>query len=1046
MNRILLHRITTLILFLSISFFTKVSHAQVSTVGKEFWVGFMENNRVLPNQNQNGALDLGIVVITASEASTGTISYLGSTVNFNLQVGQQFVHRIENFDAIHRTSGFIENKSVYIISSGNVSVYAFNERERSADGTVVLPISALGKDHYITSHFETVTNGFNPNVFNTNNESLLLVVAVEDNTQIEITPSVNPIQNPTSDPIYITLNAGQSYQLKARGDLTGSRVRVVGEDASNCKNIAVFGGNKWTGVGNCGQANDHLFQQAYPVNTWGNEFLHVPLAGRNSGELVKILASEPNTEIIVNSVKLDDIGTGEFITLDFSHTQSAYITSNKPISVTGFAKSMDCNRAGTGSDIGDPFMVGYSPNQQLLREVTFVALQLPVIDFHYVNIVTKTASVQNTFLDGRNVGNQFTPFPSNSAFSFARIQINQGVHRLENSDGFIGYVYGFGDLESYGFAVGASLENLNFEVLPEYDFEIEGDLVACLDSDAVWVINPENDVFTYFTWDFGDGSEVLEGKEVVHKYQIPGTYNILVTASISPESCDQQEEIRLEVIVEEFLGEIKGPVSVCPDIEEIEYVFDIDKEYSKIEWIVEGGVIVDEIDNLVTIRWLGANNSAKLFALPFNKEGCPADMVELIIVVNNRLDPGEPSGFEQVCFDGNTLYEYSVAEVVNGRGYEWFVTEGEIVGSNDKAVVQVNWSSPGVTGKIWYREFSLINDDCEGISPELDVVVTNEFTAAVEESVDILCFGEQTGRISLNVFGGQAPYTYTWSHNQSLNAPQAENIPAGDYSVTITDDLGCEIVLDNIIILEPALLEVAAISMVPTSCFGRNDGEAILEIQGGVSPYTINLETSTFQGNQISLFDLEGRSYELEITDANGCILATTFTIDSPLPLDVDVRIEKFACPGESNGELIADPQSLNAPYSFIWGFDNSDQFILQGIPRGDYDVTVVDNRGCISFGSGEMLEADPIVRMPTGFNPKDGVFEAVANCEDLNYELVVYTRWGELIHKGTSGWDGKINEEDAPLGTYSYMFSYNYILNDEPKSKQIPGSFTLIR
>ncbi|MFT5772812.1 MAG: hypothetical protein ACI9ZX_002216, partial [Algoriphagus sp.] len=42
--------------------------AQLSTVGKEFWVGFMDNNRIIPN-----AYDQAVIVISANENATGVI-------------------------------------------------------------------------------------------------------------------------------------------------------------------------------------------------------------------------------------------------------------------------------------------------------------------------------------------------------------------------------------------------------------------------------------------------------------------------------------------------------------------------------------------------------------------------------------------------------------------------------------------------------------------------------------------------------------------------------------------------------------------------------------------------------------------------------------------------------------------------------------------------------------------------------------------------------------------------------------------------------------
>jgi hypothetical protein len=233
------------IVFLFLLFQVNLVQAQLSTVGEEFWVGFMDNNRIIPN-----APDQAVIVISANENASGVIEYLGRTVNFSINQGQQFTHIVpsEEIDLLHRNSGVISNKGIYILSDGKISVYAFNERFRSADGTVVLPIGALGKDYLVTSHFETLTASVNYNG-NINDESQLLIVATEDNTQIQITTSVGSLSGNQADvPSTITLNRGQSYQIKAKADLTGSRVRVVGDNANECKRIAVFGGNKWTSV------------------------------------------------------------------------------------------------------------------------------------------------------------------------------------------------------------------------------------------------------------------------------------------------------------------------------------------------------------------------------------------------------------------------------------------------------------------------------------------------------------------------------------------------------------------------------------------------------------------------------------------------------------------------------------------------------------------------------------------------------------------------------------------------------------------------------
>ena len=884
---------------------------------------------------------------------------------------------------------------------------------------------------------------------NINDESTLLVVGVENDTRIEITPSVFTINGrPAGNPFVITLNRGQSYQLKARGDLTGSRVRVVGENVDECKNIAVFGGNKWTSVGDCGQANDHLFQQTYPVNTWGTEFFHIPLSGRSSGELVKVLASENDTEVMVDGNRVGVLQAGKFLTLNFNKDQVANIITDKPSSVTVFAKSQGCNDPSEPLfQDGDPFMISYSPNQQLLSNITFNALQLPSITSHYVNVIVRTSAKDDTWLDNQNIGNNFTEIAQNSAYSYARIRISQGVHNLMNEEGLIAYVYGFGYIESYGYAVGASLDNLNFEVESSYDFELAGSRVACYNREGTWEIIPENELFTYFVWDFGDGSETQVGKVIDHTYSELGEYEIKVIAAISEVSCDEQQEVVFKVLVENTEGEIAGNSKACPLVEELTYSFLSDKVISKVDWDVVGGEIieVDEQNNQVTILWGEANPNAQVIAVPYNSEGCPGDPITLGVIINPLIDAGIPSGPTEICFDTSQSHEYSVAEKFNNRGFEWYVEQGEIVGSNDQSTVMVNWTTPGVVGKIWYREYSLFDDFCEGTSPKLDVTVNALFETSVTSVEDVLCFGGNTGRITIEAKGGKSPYTYSWSHQPALNSAIAENLSKGTYSVTITDAFGCLVEIENLTIDEPDLLSFREIETLATSCFGRADGAEILEISGGKGPYSIDYPTAIINNNEIRFSALEGGAYSLMVTDANGCTLPVSFTIDSPVPTVADVRVFKPSCPGQSNGQLIVEAINGQGPFTYTWDYDNSGGEILVDIPKGIYNVSVQDSRGCISNGIGEMIEEAPKVRMPTGFKPFDGLFGPVSNC-DLQFTLKILNRWGNLIYIGNSGWDGKVNSQDAPLGSYTYLLFLEINVNGQIESKEITGMFTLLR
>lgn len=1023
--------------------------AQLSTVGKEFWVGFMDNNRVLPD-----APDQAVIVISANEDAVGYIEYGGRDVPFNLAKGEQFTHIVlpDEFDLLHRYSGVIENKGVYISSNGKIAVYAFNERLRSADGTVVLPVGALGKDYLVTSHYEMLTVPV-PFVANINDESELLVVATEDNTEIEITSSVHAYGgNDPGIPFTITLNRGQSYQLKAKSDLTGSRVRVVGENADSCKKIAVFGGNKWTTVGNCGGAPDNLFQQTYPTSSWGTSFVHVALSGRTSGELVKILASEDGTNVMIGGQSRGTINAGEYLSVDFGVHESAKIETSKPASVTVFAKSQECNDPG---DLyysnGDPFMITYSPSEQLLKEIQFNALSLPSINSHFLNLVVKTGTENLTFLDGQNLGSRFSPVPGDPTFSIARITISQGVHRLVNSEGFTGYVYGFGFIESYGFAVGAALDNLNFETESSYDFEVIGDQVACLDQEGNWVIESENPNFSYFEWDFGDGSDLKIGKEVKHTYSQPGEYEILVKASISPNSCEEQEEVVFEITVLEITAELEiaGASSVCPEEEGMIYAVSgmIPDQISKLEFEVDGGEMVKNYGDSILVNWGLANESAGIMAIPYSPNGCPGDTIRLDVTINKQLEALAPEGATQVCFDPAVPYEYSVADPSLGRAYEWTVVGGTILSDSETGTVEVYWDQPGIQGTVGYRVTSLVDNSCGGDSPLLEVQVAGRLELQSTQENAVLCYGENSGEIELDVLGGVAPYEIFWSHDAGLKEQKAMGLSAGTYEVKVVDANGCEFSMEGIEIKEPNQMEVLSVQVEGTSCFGKSDGKINVSIGGGVGPYTFEYQGSQITTGLVSLDDLSKGVYAWEFRDANDCVIPLVFEITSPPALEVSVKLEKPACPGGSNGELLAFPEGGEAPYVYTWEVPEGIGNQLLGVPKGSYNISVLDNSGCVGLGVGIVSEAAPEVRLPTGFNPdsSDELFQGVSNCE-VEFEIWIYNRWGQLIYSGISGWNGKVGNTEAPSGTYTYLYQYSFPLEGEIKTIEKRGGFTLIR
>ena len=294
--------------------------------------------------------------------------------------------------------------------------------------------------------------------------------------------------------------------------------------------------------------------------------------------------------------------------------------------------------------------------------------------------------------------------------------------------------------------------------------------------------------------------------------------------------------------------------------------------------------------------------------------------------------------------------------------------------------------------------------------------------------------------------GGTPPYTFTWSHDATLKTLLASNLKAGLYSVKVTDGLGCEKNITGIEIKEPPLLELSGLTTTATTCFGKKDGKLSLKVIGGVAPYSLEFGGKQVFNGIFELDTLKKEKYVWEVTDANGCKIPVLFEITSPPPLVVDVTLSKTACPGEDNGELLVVPSGPAGPFQFLWNPSAQTTDLAAGLAKGSYTVQVTDAAGCISFGSGTVLEEAPKIRMPNAFNPTDapGKFTGVSNCV-VNFSMIIYNRWGQLVYSGKEGWDGTFAGDIAPTGTYSYATTYSYLMEGNTVQVTFRGSVLLV-
>ena len=218
-------------------------------------------------------------------------------------------------------------------------------------------------------------------------------------------------------------------------------------------------------------------------------------------------------------------------------------------------------------------------------------------------------------------------------------------------------------------------------------------------------------------------------------------------------------------------------------------------------------------------------------------------------------------------------------------------------------------------------------------------------------ATDAACNGVPDGTASVVASGGTPPYTYLWSNNAT--SASIDNLLSGDYTVTVTDDNGCQ-ESGTVKVDQPTALGLS-FDAVRNVCHGDQDGSATVTISNGTPPYVINWSTGA-STNTIS--NLGAGSYSVTVEDNNDCSITGTIVINDPPDLILTINTLSETCEGEDSGALEVAIQGGAPPYSVEWNTGSFASTIADLAP-GDYTVTVTDDEGCTDEATATINEFD---------------------------------------------------------------------------------------
>ncbi|MBL7818002.1 MAG: gliding motility-associated C-terminal domain-containing protein, partial [Saprospiraceae bacterium] len=219
---------------------------------------------------------------------------------------------------------------------------------------------------------------------------------------------------------------------------------------------------------------------------------------------------------------------------------------------------------------------------------------------------------------------------------------------------------------------------------------------------------------------------------------------------------------------------------------------------------------------------------------------------------------------------------------------------------------------------------------------------------------------QTTGSIALTVNGGTVPYTYRWSDLTSTGQPKNRTeLPAGTYHVTVTDGLGCDTIISNIIVRDEAIncggnnICNLSVSATPTARTCAVGGSIAINVRSGISPLVYKWSDLSGANQPSSRSNLAAGAYRLTITDANNCdtviqnIAVKDDCIVTPCTLMASATPTAKTC--TEGGKITVATTGGTAPFTFDWldlaGTNNGQN--RTGLAVGSYTVVVTDGNGC---------------------------------------------------------------------------------------------------
>ncbi len=502
-------------------------------------------------------------------------------------------------------------------------------------------------------------------------------------------------------------------------------------------------------------------------------------------------------------------------------------------------------------------------------------------------------------------------------------------------------------------------------------------------------------------WNFGSGaSPANESGQGPHTitYTTAGSKTITLVAS-SGAVDDTETKVDYVVVLDTVTtSPIVGATEVCPNsVESYEVDFNTGSTY---QWSIpsEASIIGAQNENSITIDW--GTTAGVVSVIETNSNGCPNVGQSIEVTLRDTLgEVGEISGPTTALCGGvsGSNYTFFIPEVDNATSYIWTIPSGAVINSGDGTnQIEVDFSA--VTGNNLTIDVTP-QGTCgvgETKSYDFDVIATVSPNVSIIPDKNNVCGTELITISALYQHGGLAP-EFSWYINGVPDITGDEDEFSGIFqdgdsvTVILTSDASCtEYSQDtsNSIIIN--------ILDTPTAEAGPDQA---------VTDLPVNLSSEQYQ-----LY-----------TTSTGVIYQWTSSVNNQ---ELD-----NAMPGSLMDSVFATPaEDVTTYYLTVTNLNGSCPVMDSMIVTIQYDIFIPSGFSPNNDGNNDMFQIHNIEKFPGN-------------------HVEVYNRWGSLIYEAdgyginTPFWDGTVNGQDMPMGTYYYIVSV-----EAGGGQQFAGPVTIIK